>query len=95
GFATHRELTALVAAGMTPYDALRTGTYNPAAYFCLEGQLGPVTQEATADLMLLRENPLLDIANTQTIDGVMLRGRWLNRDDLDRVLARYDREASE
>ena len=41
---------------------------------------------ADADLVLLRNDPLQDIANTQSIEGVMVRGRWLDRAYLDRGL---------
>ena len=39
-----------------------------------------------ADLVLLDANPLENLANTRRIAGVALRGRWLSRSDLDRML---------
>ena len=44
-----------------------------------------------ADLVMLDFNPLDDIRNTQRIHGVMLRGRWLPREALDDMLARFER----
>jgi imidazolonepropionase-like amidohydrolase len=41
-----------------------------------------------ADLVLLSDNPLDDVANVRLVEGVMLRGRWLPRDELDALLAR-------
>ena len=46
---------------------------------------------AEADLILLDANPLDDITNTRRIHGVMLRGRWLSRTELDGILKRLER----
>jgi imidazolonepropionase-like amidohydrolase len=83
GFATHRELQSLVAAGLTPYQALRTATAAPAEFFGARGKYGTIVVGADADLVLLKSDPLQDIANTQSIEGVMVRGRWLDRAYLD------------
>lgn len=83
GFATHRELQAMVAAGLTPYEALRTATAAPAEFFGAAGKFGTIVVGAEADLVLLESDPLQDIANTQSIEGVMVRGRWLDRTYLD------------
>lgn len=91
GFAVHRELEYLVAAGLTPYEALRTGTVNPARFFGQEGVFGTVERGAEADLVLLDDSPLADIRNTRRIHGVMLRGRWLNRQELDSLLRSWSR----
>jgi imidazolonepropionase-like amidohydrolase len=87
GFSTHDELAELVGAGLTPFDALRAATANAAAFFGRGTQRGVVTVGQTADLVLLDANPLENIANSRRIAGVMLRGRWLARGDLDRILA--------
>ena len=42
GFSTHRELESLVAAGLTPYQALETGTRNVARYFGTERETGTI-----------------------------------------------------
>ena len=44
-----------------------------------------------ADLVLLDANPLANIGNASRIQGVMLRGRWLDREDLDEILAKFER----
>lgn len=82
GFSIHRELAAMVAAGLTPFDALAAGTTAPAAFF-RTSEWGAIEVGRDADLVLLSANPLLDIANTQRIEGVMVRGRWLDRAALD------------
>ncbi len=86
GFAIHRELEYLVDAGLTPFEALQTGTVNPAQFFGRDGDFGVVQTGAEADLVLLNANPLDDITNTRRIHGVMVRGRWLSRSELDGIL---------
>jgi imidazolonepropionase-like amidohydrolase len=91
GFAIHHELEYLVDAGLTPFEALQTGTVNPAEFFGRSGDFGVVKIGAEADLILLDANPLEDITNTRRIHGVMLRGRWLPRTELDGLLKRLAR----
>lgn len=90
GFSLHRELALLVAAGLTPHAALETGTANAAAFFGL-ADAGAVAPGFVADLVLLDDDPLADIGNTRRVHGVMLRGRWLSREDLDTLLAPFAR----
>jgi imidazolonepropionase-like amidohydrolase len=90
GFALHHELQYMVQAGLTPYEALKAGTAGPAEYFGSDA-FGTITPGKEADLLLLDANPLIDIANSRRIHGVMLRGRWLSREELDVLLARYKR----
>jgi imidazolonepropionase-like amidohydrolase len=89
GFGVHRELQALVQAGLTPYQALTTGTRNVAAYFGTLNESGTVAVGKRADLVLLDANPLEDIRNTTRISGVMITGRWLPKAELDRRLDKY------
>lgn len=86
GFSIHRELEAMVAAGLTPYEALRTGTTGPAAFFGTT-DWGAIAPGRDADLVLLEADPLADIGNTRRIAGVMVRGRWLDRAEIDAGLA--------
>lgn len=91
GFALHRELEYLVAAGLTPYEALRTGTVNPARFFGMGDDLGTIEIGKIADLVLLDQNPLSDIRNSRRVHGTMLRGRWVSREAIDDMLARAER----
>lgn len=88
GFALHRELAALVEAGLSPAEALRTATVNPARFAGLEKDVGRVATGYAADLILLDANPLKDIRNTSKINAVVLRGRLLDRAALDTMLAK-------
>jgi len=87
GFSAHRELDLLVAAGLTPFEALATGTTAAAEF--LGTNTGSVQVGKEADLILLDANPLQDIANSRRIHGVMLRGQWLSSRDLAERLARF------
>lgn len=87
GFSLHQELELMVAAGLTPREALLAGTRAPATFFGREKEFGVIRVGAVADLVLLDANPLEDISNTRRIAGVMRAGRWLSRQRLDRELA--------
>ncbi len=94
GFSLHRELALLVAAGLTPFEALRTGTVNPAVYFGATTTFGTVETGLAADLVLLDDNPLADIANTRRIHGVMRQGRWFSRVAIDKMLEPLGRRSA-
>ena len=79
GSSLHGELENLVRnVGIGPWAALRAATVNPASFFGLQAELGAVKPGFYADLVLLRKDPLKDIANTRRIVGVMARGRWFD-----------------
>jgi imidazolonepropionase-like amidohydrolase len=93
GFSVHRELRYLVQAGLTPYQALETGTRSVATFFGTVRDRGTVEPGKRADLVLLERNPLQDISNSSTIAAVVLGGRLMGRQELDTHLARF-RQAS-
>jgi hypothetical protein len=76
----------MVRAGLTPYQALRTGTYNVARHLGQLDSSGTVAVGKRADLLLLRGNPLQDVRYTREPAGVMIHGRWLDRAALDQRL---------
>lgn len=86
GFSLHHELALLVASGLTPYEALETGTTATAAFFGLDA--GTVEVGRIADLVLVDANPLEDIANSARVHGVLVRGRWASRAELLKGLER-------
>lgn len=87
GFSLHRELDALVAAGLTPYEALYTGTAAVAQF--LGSNAGVLEVGRDADLIMLNANPLEDIRNSRRIHGVMLRGAWYGAATLDERIAPF------
>ncbi len=89
GRSLHAELAALVHdAGLSPLEALRSATVNPARTFGLADSLGTISPGMRADLVLLRANPVADIAAVRTVRAVVLAGRFLDRDALDRLVSR-------
>ena len=91
GFSLHDELQFYVKAGLTNAQALRTATLNPALFFNIEKTHGTVSTGRTAHLVLLSDDPLKDIANTQKIEMVILRGKVYTRNDLDALLTKVKR----
>ena len=75
GYSLHNELEILVAAGLTPREALAAATVQPAKFLGLDGEMGSIAPGMRADLVLLNANPLADIRNTREIDRVIARGR--------------------
>ena len=86
GFSLHDELGLLVKAGLSPAEALKTATLNPAKYFGQENHLGTVEAGKEADLVLLDADPLLDISNSRKIRAVISRGRLIDRAQIDTIL---------
>ncbi len=90
GFSLHDELALLVKAGLTPMEALRAATLNPARFLGREQDLGSIEDGKIADLVLLEENPLDNIANTTKIASVIYGGRLLPRAALDKMLSQVE-----
>jgi imidazolonepropionase-like amidohydrolase len=78
GWNVHQEMTDMVAAGMTPKQALVAATKTAAEMLKLD-QLGTVAAGKSADFIVLNANPLDDINNTRKIADVYERGKKLDR----------------
>jgi imidazolonepropionase-like amidohydrolase len=87
GYATLRELESMVAAGLTPFEALQMGTRNPAIALGVPDSFGTIAVGRRADLLLLDADPTADIRNVWKRAGVVLAGRWLPASELDATLA--------
>jgi imidazolonepropionase-like amidohydrolase len=88
GASLHRELQLFVRAGLTPLQALQTATLNPADFFGKTAEWGTVAPGKVADLVVLRANPLVDIANTRAVVAVVADGRYYSPRELDRLRLR-------
>jgi imidazolonepropionase-like amidohydrolase len=86
GFSAHRELSLLVEAGLTPYEALKTGTVNVARYLNETGSAGIIAVGARADLLFLDVNPLETIPFQNHIEGVVSAGVYYDREQLNLLL---------
>lgn len=74
GFAEHRELQLMVAAGLTPMDAIRAATQSNAELLGSSDRLGTLEAGKQASFLVLDGNPLEDIRNTEKIQSVWLDG---------------------
>ena len=86
GFSIQREMEAMAAAGMSPEAILYSGTAAVGEFFADKDKFGVIAPGYRADLILLDANPLEDISNIRDIAGVMVRGIWLSREDIDAKL---------
>jgi imidazolonepropionase-like amidohydrolase len=91
GWTLHRELEMLVAAGLTPAQALAAATTVPARWLGAEREWGSITPGRRADLVLLDADPLRDIRNTTRISAVVVGGRVLERPMLDEAIEKARR----
>jgi imidazolonepropionase-like amidohydrolase len=91
GFSTHNELEYLVVAGLTPYEALKTGTVNVAKYLNVKNA-GTIEVGSVSDLILLNGNPLKDINQVRTQSGVMIGSKWMDKIFIDNELKRLTKQ---
>ena len=91
GVALHRELKELVDVGLTPFEALRTSTTSPFEYLGEADRSGTVEVGKRSDLLLLDENPLKDVSAASKIAGVLIRGRWIGRDEIQKTMQKIAR----
>lgn len=87
GFSLQDELELFVRAGLTPMQALQTATLNPAKYLGMSDSLGTIKKGKIADLVLLEANPLENISNTHRINAVVVNGKHLPKEALQKKLA--------
>lgn len=74
GFAEHRELQLLTAAGLTPMQALQAGTTVNASILGIDDEQGTLAPGKRANILVLDANPLDDIRNTQKIHALWING---------------------
>ncbi|HZI53907.1 MAG TPA: amidohydrolase family protein [Chitinophagaceae bacterium] len=90
GFSVHHELKYMVDAGLTPYQALQSGTVNVAKYFNLKNS-GVIKAGFVSDLVLLDANPLENIENTKKIAGIMLGKDWISKQEITAELKKFEK----
>ncbi len=96
GFSIHHEIELMSKAGMSNYEILKSGTVNTAKYFDQEGEWGVVKTGASADFVLVENNPLKDLTTLKNPFMVVMKGEVYDRDELqkqlDRIEANHKRE---
>ena len=94
GWTLHQELELLVKCGLSPMQVLQMATRNPARFLDELDTHGTAEEGKAADLVVLNANPLDDIRNTQKIDSLIMRGRFLARTELDGLLGNVAEKAA-
>ncbi len=76
GWSLHEELANFVAAGFTPFEALRAASADAARFMHAENEWGTIAPGRAADLILLEADPLADITNATKRTGVVVAGKY-------------------
>ncbi len=79
------------SAKLSPLEALRTATVNPAKFLEATDSMGTIAVGHLADLVLLNANPLENIRNVAKIESVVANGRYFDRPALDSLQIRAER----
>ena len=82
------ELQELSNAGLSNYEVLRTASRYPAEYYHADKEYGTVEQGKVADLILLTDNPIQNIANLTKVHGLLYRGMYLNEEEVNGIKQR-------
>ena len=87
GFGLHDEMGLFVEKGLSPAQALASATRAGPAWFGWLDRYGAIKPGMAADLVLLTQNPLENIAATRAIDTVVMRGEVFDRAALGKMLS--------
>lgn len=83
GFSIHQELYFYKEAGLSNYEVLKTATINASRTHSIMNNMGTIEVGKIANLILIDDNPLLDLTALQNPTTVIIKGRKLNKDNLD------------
>ncbi len=81
GYSLHEEMALLVAAGLTPLEAITAATRRGAQLLRADS-LGMLAPGKVADIVVLNGNPAGNILATRNIALVLIRGRVIRPDSL-------------
>lgn len=85
GLGAHWELWMLAQGGMSPLQAIRCATMNGANYLGIDKEIGSLEVGKLADMIVLNQNPLEDIRNSDKIKYVMLNGRLYDSESMNEI----------
>ncbi len=80
GFNLIEELKLFTKAGMSNFNALKTATINAATYLKEHKTRGTIAVGKSADVVLLKQNPLADLNNLSTVEMVWKDGKLVRID---------------
>ncbi len=75
GYSLHEEMALLQSIGIPTFEILKMATINPAEFFGITELYGTVEKKKMADLIILNENPIVNISNTLNIKMVLKAGK--------------------
>ena len=86
GLGLHQEFELMVKNGLTPLQALQASIINGPEFLNKSEKYGSISKGKKADILLLNENPLLNISATQNIYGLVAHGEYLDAEKLKSLL---------
>ncbi|MEC9373259.1 MAG: amidohydrolase family protein [Planctomycetota bacterium] len=87
GIDTHWEMWGFVQGGMTPFEALRSGTLQGAQYLGFDGDIGTIEAGKLADIVVIKEghDPLVNVRDSQEIEYVVANGRVFEAETMNEI----------
>lgn len=85
GLGAHWELWSLQQGGMTNHEALKAATINGAEYIGMSADIGSLKEGKLADFIIMDENPLEDIRNSESIRYVVINGRLYDTETMNEI----------
>ncbi|TMO09795.1 amidohydrolase family protein [Pseudoalteromonas sp. S558] len=85
GLGAHWEMWMFAQGGMTPLEAIRASTLDPAKYLGLDKNVGSLEVGKLADLMVIDGDPLKNIRDSDKVDYTMINGRLFNAETMNEV----------
>ena len=85
GLGSHWEMWMLAQGGMSPMEAIRSATMDGAGYLGMDKEIGSIEVGKLADMIILNDNPLDDIRNSEKIKYVMINGRLYDTDSMNEI----------
>ena len=85
GIGAHWEIWMLAQGGITPLQALRCATMNPAKALGLDKSIGSLEAGKLADMIVLDKDPLLNIYNTESVHYTMINGRLYDTENMNEI----------
>jgi adenine deaminase len=82
GFSIHKELAFYKEAGLSNYAVLKTATVNAAQTHSIMNQLGTIEAGKVANLLLVDNNPLMELSTLENPSSIFIKGRHINRKTL-------------
>ncbi len=94
GFSIHHEIETMRLAGLSPLQIIQSGTINVAEYLDMSDTMGEIKPGLSADMILVKRNPLEDLQALKELSGVMIQGKWVSSEEIEQRLRQIEVNAS-